>query len=114
MLLYKCQWAEIPPYEERNIKSSFHVYLLRINGISEKIRDKIIQSVFDKKVAVNVHFIPLPMMTYYRNAGYQMENYPVSYDNYAREISLPVYYNLTDDMVQTVIKAVVQSVEDNI
>jgi len=110
----KHQWAEIPPYEERNIKSSFHVYLLRINGISEKIRDKIIQSVFDKKVAVNVHFIPLPMMTYYRNAGYQMENYPVSYDNYAREISLPVYYNLTDDMVQTVIKAVVQSVEDNI
>jgi dTDP-4-amino-4,6-dideoxygalactose transaminase len=51
-------------------------------------------------------------MTYYKNSGYSISDYPVAYDNYSREISLPVYYDLTDDMVKTVIKAVASAVEE--
>ncbi len=54
------------------------------------------------------------MLSYYKNKGYDINDYPVSYDNYSREISLPVYYDLTDKMVEIVIKAVVDSVEENI
>ncbi len=108
----KYKWAQIPIYETKEKISSYHVYLLRIKGINEKQRDQIIQKIYEKEVAVNVHFIPLPLMTYYKNNGYAMDDYPVSYDNFARVISLPVYYDLTDDQVKEVAAAVIQSVEE--
>jgi dTDP-4-amino-4,6-dideoxygalactose transaminase len=111
-LLSRNRWAQIPEYENENRRSSYHVFLLRIRGITETQRDKIIQKIFDQKVSVNVHFIPLPMLTYYRNAGYRMSDFPVSYDSYSREISLPVYYDLTDEQVSTVAKAVIRAVEE--
>lgn len=112
--LLKYEWAKIPVYETPEKSSSYHAFLLRINGIDEEKRDKIIQSIFDKEVGVNVHFVPLPMMSFYKNLGYDIKDYPVSYKNYSCEISLPVYYNLSKENVQTVIKAVVESVEENI
>ena len=107
-------WAQIPLYEDQDKRSSYHVYLLRIKNIDENMRNRIMKSIFNRGVAVNVHFIPLPMLSYYKNKGYDINDYPVSYDNYSREISLPVYYDLTDKMVEIVIKAVVDSVEENI
>ena len=103
-------WAQIPEYETGEKKSSYHVFLLRIIGITEEQRNQIIQEIFNREVAVNVHFVPLPMMTYYKNCGYRITDYPVAFDNYSREISLPVYYDLTDEMVDTVVRAVVESV----
>ena len=112
--LSKFKWAKIPVYETPEKSSSYHVFLLRIKGIDEEKRDKIIQSIFDKKVAVNVHFIPLPMMSFYKNLGYDIKDYPVSYKNYSCEISLPVYYNLSKEDIKTVVEAVVEAVEENI
>ena len=105
------EWAQLPVYETRDRQSSYHVFLLRIKGIKEEQRDRVIAEIFRREVSVNVHFVPLPMMTYYKNEGYSISDYPVTYDNYSREISLPVYYNLTDEMVKTVIEAVVGAVE---
>jgi dTDP-4-amino-4,6-dideoxygalactose transaminase len=107
-----CEWAQVPVYETNDRRSSYHVFLLRIKGITEEQRDQVIREIFRREVSVNVHFIPLPMMTYYKNAGYSISDYPVTYDNYSREISLPVYYDLTDDMVKTVIKAIAGAVEE--
>ncbi len=105
------EWAQVPVYETPEKKSSYHAYLLRIKNISESQRDQIIQKIFNRGVAVNVHFIPLPMMTYYKSQGYDIKDYPSALDNYSREISLPVYYDLSDEMVEEVIKAVTDSVE---
>ncbi|MEI7662951.1 MAG: DegT/DnrJ/EryC1/StrS aminotransferase family protein [Bacteroidota bacterium] len=104
------KWAQLPLYENSSGTSSYHVFLLRIRGITEEQRDQIMQEIFRKEVAVNVHFVPLPMMTYYREAGYDILDYPVAYDNFSREISLPVYYDLTDEMADTVIRAVTEAV----
>ncbi|MCD4695120.1 MAG: DegT/DnrJ/EryC1/StrS family aminotransferase [Bacteroidales bacterium] len=105
------EWAQIPAYETKEKKSSYHVFLLRIKDMNENQRDAIIHKIYERGVAVNVHFIPLPMMTYYKSLGHRIEDFPVSFDNYSRVISLPVYYSLTDEDVQLVIKAVVGSVE---
>jgi len=106
----KYSWAQLPLYETPQKTSSYHVFLLRIRGITEEKRDAIIQGIFRREVAVNVHFVPLPMMTFYKDAGYRMADYPISYDNYSREITLPIYYDLTDEMVDTVVQAVVEAV----
>lgn len=107
----KYEWAECPVYETVDRKSSYHVYCLRIKGITEEQRDDMIQCIFDEDVAVNVHYQPLPLLTAFKGKGYRMEDYPVAYDNYCREISLPVWYGLNDELVDEVIKAVVDAVD---
>jgi len=108
----KFKWAELPEYKNKFKTTSYHIFLLRIKDITEQQRDKIIHKIFEKEVSVNVHFVPLPMMTFYKKAGYRIEDYPVSYDTYSREISLPVYYDLSEKQVQMVIKAVIDSVKE--
>jgi dTDP-4-amino-4,6-dideoxygalactose transaminase len=104
-------WAEIPPYETEEKVSSYHLFPLRIKGVSENQRDQIIQLIFDQDVSVNVHFIPVPMMTYYKEKGFSIDHYPTAFNNYSREISLPVYYDLTEEQVDTVLNAVIKAVE---
>jgi dTDP-4-amino-4,6-dideoxygalactose transaminase len=59
-----------------------------------------------------VHFIPVPMMSFYKNKGYDIKKYPVAYDNYSREISLPVFYDLSEEQVDLVVQSVVKAVEN--
>lgn len=108
--LLNYSWAELPIFKTDNSESSYHLFPLRIKGITEQQRDEIIQGIFNKDVSVNVHFQPLPLLSFYKNLGYRIEDYPIAYDNYSREISLPVYYDLTDKQVETVANAVISSV----
>ena len=107
----KYDWAEVPTLHTSERESSYHLFPLRIKGIKEKQRDKIIKEIFAKEVAVNVHFILVPMMSFYKKHGYKIKNYPVAFNNYSREISLPVYYDLTNEQIKIVIDAVVSSVQ---
>jgi dTDP-4-amino-4,6-dideoxygalactose transaminase len=106
-------WAQVPIFERNQgqTRSSCHVFALRIKGISEAQRDEIIRLIFDQEVSVNVHFIPVPMMSFYKKMGYDIKSCPKAYDNYSREISLPVYYGLNAESIQTVIDAVVMAVQ---
>jgi dTDP-4-amino-4,6-dideoxygalactose transaminase len=106
-------WAKLPVYEELNGNvSSYHVYPLRIKGVTEEQRDSIIQKIFDQDVSVNVHFIPVPMMSFYKGLGYSIENYPIALKNYQEEISLPVFYGLDEIQLNQVVKAVINAVEE--
>ena len=106
-----CNWAQTPIYQNDEKSSSYHLYQLRINNCTEAQRDAIIQAIFDHDVAVNVHFQPLPLLTAYKNLGYDIADFPNALDNYSREISLPVYYDLSNEQVATVIEAVIASVQ---
>ncbi len=90
-------WAIIPPGYNNHKASSHYLYQLRIKGISEDQRDNIIEKIMASGVSVNVHFLPLPMLTVYKERGYKLEDYPDTYRNYACEISLPIYVQLTDE-----------------
>ncbi|HLP14343.1 MAG TPA: DegT/DnrJ/EryC1/StrS family aminotransferase [Flavobacteriales bacterium] len=107
----KKNWAQLPVFRSEIKESCYHLYMLRIKGATEEQRDLIIQRITEAGVSVNVHFIPLSMLTAYKNRGYNIADYPITFDNYAREISLPVYYSLTNHQVKTVIEAVIASVE---
>jgi dTDP-4-amino-4,6-dideoxygalactose transaminase len=112
--LKEYDWADLPVYESENLCSSFHVYNLKIKNASEQVRDKIIETLFDHEVFVNVHFQPLPILSFYKNLGYHIEDYPNAYKHYSCEISLPVFYSMTDTQVHEVIKALVFSVKKNL
>lgn len=105
----KHQQFELPPLEDDNRKSCFHLYALRLKNSTEVQRDLIIEEITQKGVAVNVHFIPMPMLTVFKNLGYKIEDYPVAYDNYSREISLPIYPQLTNEQIDYICEAVLSS-----
>lgn len=102
-------WALVPPAKTDEKETSYHVYPLRTKGITEKERDQIIAEISKDDVAVNVHFVPLPMLTYYKGLGYDINDYPQAYKNYAHEISLPIYPQLDDEKVKFVIATVIKA-----
>ena len=108
--LSKDNRLQIPTHVTPTKNGCYHLYPLRIKGITEQQRDAIMKEIFDCEVSVNVHFIPVPNTTFYKNLGYDMANYPVTYDIFSREISLPIYYDLTMEQVQIVINAVIKAV----
>ncbi|MCG8411683.1 MAG: DegT/DnrJ/EryC1/StrS aminotransferase family protein [Bacteroidales bacterium] len=105
-------WAQLPIFEDARRESSYHIFPLRIKNVTEEQRNTIIQGIFDKDVSVNVHFQPLSNLTAYKNLGYCSADYPIAFDNYSREISLPVYFDLQDKDLCIVIDAVVNSVKE--
>lgn len=105
----KFDWALLPPGNSEDRESSYHVYLLRIKDINEEERDKIIEKIYKRGVSVNVHFVPLPMLTAFKERGFDINNYPVSYANYSREITLPLYPQLTKTELDKIVFAVIES-----
>jgi len=103
------EWVTTPPMKKDGKETSYHLYALRINDILEEQRDEIITEIATKGVAVNVHFIPLPMLTFFKEQGYDIKNYPQAYKNYSQEISIPIYPQLTSEEVNYIIKSVIDS-----
>lgn len=105
----KSEFFQLPLLEDQLRESCYHLYALRIIDISEFQRDAIIEEITVKGISVNVHFIPMPMLTVFKNLGYKIEDYPVAYDNYSREISLPIYPQLTNEQIDYICEAVLAS-----
>lgn len=89
-------------YSEQH-QSSGHLYITRIPGADTERRQEIIVKMAERGIATNVHYKPLPMMTAYKNLGFDIADYPNAYARFANEITLPLHTCLTDEEVQYVI-----------
>ena len=87
------------PHYTAGHTSSGHLYLTRITGITEEQRNEIIVKMAERGVACNVHYKPLPMHTAYKALGFDIQNFPNAYAQYANEISLPLHTRLNDEDV---------------
>jgi len=103
-------WAILPPLFVNRRESSRHLYMLRIDGADEAMRDRIIERISAREVGVNVHYVPLPMLTLFRERGFDIADFPVSYRLYENEITLPVYNGLTDAQIDEVVAVVAEAV----
>ena len=95
-------------------QSSGHLYITRVPGITLEQRHEIIVKMAEAGVACNVHYKPLPMMTAYKNLGFDIENYPNAYKQFENEITLPLHTKLTNEVVDYVIKNYCQIVKSYI
>ena len=89
-------------YEE-NHTSSGHLYLVRLIGREIDERNEIIIKMAERGIACNVHYKPLPMMTAYKNLGFDIANYPNAYYQYRNEITLPLHTRLSDEEIEYVL-----------
>lgn len=94
-ITYLCHYGE-------NHSSSGHLYITRIPDITIETRNSIIAEMAQRGIACNVHYKPLPMMTAYKNLGYEIADFPNAYSFFANEITLPLHTQLTDEEVEIV------------
>lgn len=100
-------------YTEKH-QSSGHLYITRIPGITLEQRHEIIVKMAEQGVACNVHYKPLPMMTAYKNLGFDIKDYPNAYKRFENEITLPLHTKLTDEEVEYVIEKYSEIVKEYI
>ncbi len=93
-------------------QGNYHLYLSRIPGISVEQRNDIIMKMAELGIACNVHFKPLPMMTAYKNLGFDTKDFPNAYAQYANEISLPMHTLLSDEDAQYVAETFVKVLKE--
>ena len=84
-------------------QSSGHLYLVRLLGKDAEYRNEVIRKMAERGIACNVHYKPLPMMTAYKNLGFDMNDFPNAYRQFENEVTLPLHTCLTDDDVEYVI-----------
>ena len=84
-------------------QSSGHLYLVRLLGKDCEYRNEVIRKMAERGIACNVHYKPLPMMTAYKNLGFDIKDYPNAYRQFENEVTLPLHTRLTDEDVEYVI-----------
>lgn len=96
---------------DQNHKSSGHLYISQVPGIDTEQRNKIIEEMAEKGIACNVHYKPLPLLTAYKNLGFEIKDYPNAYNHYKNEITLPLHTKLSDEEVDYIIESFCEIVE---
>lgn len=89
--------VEHAPHIRKDGDSSFHLYLTRLTGKGEAERNAVIEAMAREGVASNVHYKPLPMLTAYKNLGFNIGDYPNALAQYQNELTLPLYSTLTEE-----------------
>ena len=87
-----------------NFSSSGHLYLIRVTGKTREECNGIITKLAERGIATNVHYKPLPMLTAYKNLGFDIKDYPNAYAKFENAITLPLHTKLTDEEVAYVIE----------
>lgn len=113
---YDAAFSEYPfitqSHKTENSISSGHLYLLRIEDIDMEKRNEIISKMGERGVSTNVHYKPLPLLTAYKNLGFDIADYPNAYNLFLNEISLPLYSTLSDEAVDYIIDSLLEVVKD--
>ena len=101
---FKPLGIEVLDHYSDTYQSSGHLYITRIPGASLEQRQAIIVAMAERGIATNVHYKPLPMMTAYKNLGFDIADFPNAYAHFANEITLPLHTRLTDEEVEYIIE----------
>ncbi|WP_423064785.1 DegT/DnrJ/EryC1/StrS family aminotransferase [Erysipelothrix rhusiopathiae] len=92
--------------------SSSHLYFIRIDGINEEERNSIIIKLAERGISTNVHYKPLPLLTAYKNLGFEINDYPAAYNYYQNEITLPLNSLMVLEDVEYVVNNLVEVLND--
>ena len=101
---FKPLGVEVLDHYNDEHQSSGHLYITRIPGAGLKERQEIIIKMAEAGIATNVHYKPLPMMTAYKNLGFDIKDYPNAYKRFENEITLPLHTCLTNEEVEYIIE----------
>ena len=93
-------------------QSSGHLYLVRLLGKDSAYRNEVIRKMAERGIACNVHYKPLPMMTAYKNLGFDIKDYPYAYHQFENEVTLPLHTRLSDEDVEYIIQNFIEIISE--
>ena len=99
-------------HSSEDYKSCGHLYITHVEGATFEQRGEIITKMAERGISCNVHYKPLPLLTAYKNLGFDIENYPNAYNYYVKEITLPLHTRLSDEDVAVIIENFKEIVEE--
>ena len=99
-------------HSSEDYKSCGHLYITHVEGATFEQRGEIIVKMAERGISCNVHYKPLPLLTAYKNLGFNIENYPNAYNYYVKEITLPLHTRLSDEDVAVIISNFKEIVEE--
>ena len=99
-------------HSSEDYKSCGHLYITHVEGATFEQRGEIIVKMAERGISCNVHYKPLPLLTAYKNLGFNIENYPNAYNYYVKEITLPLHTRLSDEDVAVIIENFKEIVEE--
>ena len=99
-------------HSSEDYKSCGHLYITRIESATFEQRGEIITKMAERGISCNVHYKPLPLLTAYKNLGFNIEKYPNAYNYYVKEITLPLHTRLSDEDVAVIIENFKEIVEE--
>jgi degT/dnrJ/eryC1/strS aminotransferase family protein len=99
-------------HSSEDYKSCGHLYITHVEGATFEQRGEIIVKMAERGISCNVHYKPLPLLTAYKNLGFDIENYPNAYNYYVKEITLPLHTRLSDEDVAVIIENFKEIVEE--
>lgn len=102
--------VDILEHFENEYSSNGHLYMVRLLGKNEADRNNVIIQMAQKGIATNVHFKPLPLLTAYKNMGFDIEDYPNAYAQYANEITLPLHTMLSNEEVRYICESLKEAI----
>ena len=85
-------------------KSSNHLYITHVEGATFEQRGEIITKMAERGISCNVHYKPLPLLTAYKNLGFDMNDYPNAYSYYVNEVTLPLHTRLSDEDIEVIVE----------
>ena len=99
-------------HSSEDYKSCGHLYITHVEGATFEQRGEIIVKMAERGISCNVHYKPLPLLTAYKNLGFDIENYPNAYNYYVKEITLPLHTRLSNEDVDVIIENFKEIVEE--
>ena len=99
-------------HSSEDYKSCGHLYITHVEGATFEQRGEIITKMAERGISCNVHYKPLPLLTAYKNLGFDIENYPNAYNYYVKEITLPLHTRLSNEDVDVIIENFKEIVEE--
>ena len=92
------------PHITQKSKSSCHLYMTRLLDKNEKFRNKFIENMASAGIPTNVHYKILPMLTAYKNIGFNVKDFPNAYEMYANEVTLPLHTLLKNEEIYYILE----------
>ncbi len=103
--------VQVLNHYDANHASSGHLYLVRLLGKDTEYRNYVIEQMAERGIACNVHYKPLPMMTAYKNLGFDIADYPNAFAQYANEVTLPLHTRLSDEDIDYIINNLIEIIK---
>lgn len=108
--------TKIIPFKHytKDYTSSGHLYVTHIQGATFEQRGEIIKKMAERGISCNVHYKPLPLLTAYKNLGFDIKDYPNAYAYYTNEVTLPLHTHLSDEDIEVITTNFKEVVEEEV